>query len=559
MIQANARSGVSVAALMAASVLILAPVTSVSAQTTCQAPDPSNVVLLPGYSITAVATCLNFPTAMTFQDDTIWVTEEGTASSPPAVKTVDNMGNVTTKLTASQLSSGTLVSPLTGIVFEGGWIYLVHRQTNSTNASGVPVGAVSQFQASNPVATFQTIIAGFPSFGDHPNSQIVFGANGRAYINGAAPTNSSVVGPDNSWAPTTPTLHDFPGVDIELSGLGYQTLIPFPPLDPAGGTSAAKITMPFTAFGGGPLPPRTVVKAPTPANPIQGIIAGGGTVWSFDPNAANVTSTMQLEAWGFRNPYGIGFDPSNKNQLFVSNNGADVRQTTINNATNNNVIVIRGSRPIDNDYDDMFVVQIVQNSQGKGTGKDVPFFGHPDYFHDPATGKPLPVTNPLFCPPPMALPVPPPPTLASPCSQFAFSDEFRATLKVQSAFAEIELHSSANMFDFSPDQNFGFKGDIFIAETGSIPTGTGASSLNGFKVARIEKGSGKVSDFIAHPCTPTPCTPTQAVVFAAGGFNKPIDVRFHGSDMFIVDFGIFAPAPNTPNSGKIWKVTNTGQ
>jgi hypothetical protein len=57
----------------------------------------------------------------------------------------------------------------------------------------------------------------------------------------------------------------------------------------------------------------------------------------------------------------------------------------------------------------------------------------------------------------------------------------------------------------------------------------------------------------------TPCTPTQAVVFAAGGFNKPIDVRFHGSDMFIVDFGIFAPAPNTPNSGKIWKVTNIGQ
>jgi hypothetical protein len=222
------------------------------------------------------------------------------------------------------------------------------------------------------------------------------------------------------------------------------------------------------------------------------------------------------------------------------------------------VIVIRGSRPIDNDYDDMFVVQIVQNSQGKSTGNDVPFFGHPDYFHDPATGKPLPVTNPLFCPPPMALPVPPPPTLASPCSQFAFSDEFRATLKVQSAFAEIELHSSANMFDFSPDQNFGFKGDIFIAETGSIPPGTGASSLNGFKVARIEKGSGKVSDFITHPCTPTPCTPTQAVVFAAGGFNKPIDVRFHGSDMFIVDFGIFVPAPTTPNSGKIWKVTNTG-
>src|SRR5262249_48123620 len=101
-----------------------------------------------------------------------------------------------------------------------------------------------------------------------------------------------------------------------------------PGLDPNGGTNKALVTMPFMPFGGGLVPPRTVVKAPTPAKPIQGIIAGGGTVYSFDPNAADPTSTMRLEAWGFRNPYGIGFDPFNKGQLFVSNNGADVRQTT---------------------------------------------------------------------------------------------------------------------------------------------------------------------------------------------------------------------------------------
>jgi hypothetical protein len=377
-----------------------------------------SIETLPGYSITAVACGLNFPTAMTFQANTIWVTEEGTATSPPAVKQIDNMGNVTTMLTAAMLPAGSLVSPLTGIVFhekngpnrdqrDPGWFWLIHRQTNSKNAPGVPVGVISRFRASDPVGTFQTLISGFPSFGDHPNSQIVFGDDGRAYINGAAPTNSSVVGPDNSWAPTTPTLHDFPGMDIELSGNGYQTLIPFPPLDPAGGTSAALITEPYMAFGGGTVPPRTVVKAPTPANPQQGIIAGGSTVYSFDPDDPNPTSTMRLEAWGFRNPYGIGFDPFNRNQLFVSNNGADVRQTTING-----VITIRGSRPIDDDYDDMFVVQIGGNQQGNprgngGVGQGVPFFGHPDFFHDPVTRQPLPVTNPLFCPPPMALPIPP--------------------------------------------------------------------------------------------------------------------------------------------------------
>ena len=508
--------------------------TNVVAKKPGTTPPPSNVVIPEGYSMTAVATGLNFPTAMTFFGDTIWVTEEGTATSPAAVKEIDSGGNIRTMLTATELPEGTLVSPLTGIVFARGWFWLIHRQTNSENAPGVPVGVISRFRPHGPVGTFETVIAGFPSFGDHPNSHIVFGADGRAYINGAAPTNSGVVGPDNGWAPNTPTLHDFPGMDVELSGIGYQTLIgPTPTwaLDPNGGTPAAKTTYPFVAFGA-PLPSGNKVKAPTPANPIQGIIAGGGTVYSFDPEAADPTSTMRLEAWGFRNPYGIGFDPFDPNRLFVSNNGADVRQTTM---TSNGMLAVRGSRPIDNDLDDMFVVRI---------GDGVQFFGHPDYFHDPATGQPLPVTDSRFCPEPLPLPPPPPPVLPSPCPQFAFSDAFRAKLKVEPAFAEIEFHSSANMFDFSRTVAFGFKGDIFIAETGSIPTGTGATSLTGFKVARIDRQSGEVSDFVTHP--------TNSVIFEPGGFHKPIDVRFRGPEMFIVDFG-FLPVTSTP-TGKVWKV-----
>jgi hypothetical protein len=106
------------------------------------------------------------------------------------------------------------------------------------------------------------------------------------------------------------------------------------------------------------------------------------------------------------------------------------------------------------------------------------------------------------------------------------------------------------MFDFSSTDDFGFKGDLFIAETGSIPTGTGAESLTGFKVARVDRGSGKVSDFVTHTSN------TQAVIFAVAGFNKPIDVRFRGSEMFIVDFGVSNPATPTANSGKVWKVTH---
>lgn len=469
---------------------------------------PSNVTIPSGYTMTAVATGLNFPTAITFQGDSIWVTEAGIITSP-AVKVIDNKGKVTTALTSGMLPSGVLVAPVTGITFAEGWIWLVHRQT--ATSGGVPVGAISKFMPHDPVGTFQTVLSGLPYFGDHPGSSIVFGGDGRAYLMTGLPTNSGVVGPDNGWAVSHPTFRDFPPVDIELSGIGYRTASPFA-LDPA----ASMITEPFLPFGGGTVPPGALVHAATPSNPGNGvIIAGGGAVYSFDPRAANAASTMRLEGWGFRNDYGLGFDPFNPSLLFVSNNGADSR----------------GSRPIVNDWDDMFIIHL---------GQGVPFFGWPDYFHDPVTHQPRPVTDSFFCPPnpPYGM-----------CPEFAYSDGFRATLTVQPAFAELENHSSANLFDFSPNSGFGFQGDIFIAETGSLPPGTGATSLIGFKVAHIDRNTGTVNDFIAHPSS------DMATIFMPNGFNKPIDVKFQGVNMFIADFGVFAPATPTPGSGKIWMVS----
>jgi glucose/arabinose dehydrogenase len=474
---------------------------------------PSNVVIPSGYTMTAVATGLNFPTAITFQGDSIWVTEAGIIT-PAAVKVVDNKGNISTALTASMLPAGVLVAPVTGITFAEGWIWLVHRQTSTSG--GVPVGVISKFMPHDPVGTFQTVLSGLPFFGDHPASSIAFGADGRAYLMTGLPTNSSVVGPDNGWAVSFPSLHDFPPVDIELSGIGYRTALTANPfaLDP----TAVKITEPFMPFGSGTVPAGTVVHGATPAKPASGIItAGGGAVYSFDPHASNATSTLQVEGWGFRNDYAVGFDPFNPNLLFVSNNGTDAR----------------GSRPIANDLDDMFIIHL---------GQGVQFFGWPDYFHDPVSRQPLPVTNPLFCPPnpPYGM-----------CPQFAFSDSFRASLTVQPAFAQLENHSSANLFDFSPNSGFGFMGDIFIAETGSLPPGTGATTLTGYKVARIDRSDGSVSDFIAHTSNDT------STIFEPAGFNKPIDVKFRGVNMFIADFGVFGPARPTPGTGKIWMVSRT--
>jgi hypothetical protein len=460
--------------------------------------------------MTAVASGLNFPTALTLMGDTVWVTEGGLSpSTPPGVKEIDQKGNVKTVLTSAMLPAGTLVSPLTGITFAQGWMWIVHRQTA---AGGVPVGAISKFMPHDPVGTFKTVLTGLPFFGDHPGSSVALGADGRIYLSTGLPTNAGVVGPDNGWAVSFPALHDYSPVDIELSGIGYKTPIPFPPLDP----SASLITEPFMAFGAGPVAAGTVVPGVSPQKPGNGIIvAGGGSVYSFDPSAPNALTTLRLEGWGFRNDYGIGFDPLNPGALFVSNNGADVRTRAD---------VIDTGRPIDNDWDDLFVINV-------GHNHPAPFFGWPDFFHDPASRQPLPVTNAMFCP------------SGGPCPQFAFSDAFRNGLSVQPAFAELELHSSANMFDFSPNANFGFKGDIFIAETGSIPPGTGATSLVGFKIARVDRTTGSVTDFIAHTSN------DRSTILDPSGFNKPIDVKFNASKMFIADFGTFAPA-----TGKVWMV-----
>jgi ABC-type sugar transport system substrate-binding protein len=80
-------------------IIVLTTLTAAQAM----AANPTNVVITPGYGMSAVATGLNFPTAITLQGDSIWVAEGGIAGTPPAVKQVDKDGHVTTVLQATDL------------------------------------------------------------------------------------------------------------------------------------------------------------------------------------------------------------------------------------------------------------------------------------------------------------------------------------------------------------------------------------------------------------------------------------------------------------------------
>jgi hypothetical protein len=487
--------------------------------------DADNVLVPEGFSLQSFATGLTFPTAITFSKDHVWFSESGaTPDTVPQIVQIGPDGHPTPVLSSNDLPDGVLAGPITDVTFHDGEIWLTHRQIG---ANDWLVGAISKFDPADPVGTFKTVLTNLPSTGDHFTEEIKFDDSGRAFFAQGSATNASVVGPDNQlvtgWLSQFPNFHDFPAQDIVLNGTEFHAPIAVPGLNPEN-----QVTAPFMPFGSGPIAPGTVVHAATPETPQEGMIAGNGAVYSFDPNAVDPASTLTLEAWGFRNPFGIGFDPFNPDQLFATNNGTDVRSAPLDG------VQVVDSRPIESDFDDLFVIK---------TGGAAEFFGWPDFFHDPNTGAVLPVTDPLFAE--RELPIPPP--------GFVLDQNFRNGLDVSPAFTEFEEHSSADKFDFSTSARFGSVGDLFVAETGSFPPITGAPDFIGYKVVQVNRDTGAVSDFIAHTSN------TVENLFDPNGFNKPIDVKFQDGAMFIVDFGVFEPGIglSEPGSGKVWIVTPT--
>jgi glucose/arabinose dehydrogenase len=531
----------------------------------CDDEESRELFVASGYTLETLATGLDFPTAIASDGaGRLWVTEGApTPDLVPRVRAVDETGDVTTVLAATDLADGVLAGPLTDVTWRDGWLWITHRQTG---ANGWLVGAISRFQPADPRGTFTTVITNLPSAGDHYAEEIVFDATGRAYFSQGSATNSGVVGPDNElitgWLAMFPDFHDFAPVDLVLAASSYRTLNPLTE-DP----NDRVVTAPFQAFGSGPVSAGTRVLAATPAQPREGMIAGNGAVYSFDADAAgsdcppgqpsSSTPDLRLEAWGLRNPYGIGLDPADPSRLYVTNNGADIRSIAQPSEQASGVssyggydegdnddededdedalssLLPVGSRPIANDWDDLYVLDV---------GGDQEFYGWPDYYHLPS-GDVAPVTDPFFCRPEYE----DQPQIE--CPTFVLESSFRAELQTERAVAEFETHVSANKFDVASGC-FAGEGDIFVAETGSFVPITGATEFVGYKVVRVNRETGEVRDFIGQG------EREREDIFQPEAFSKPIDVKFDGDRMLIVDFGMFEPGLGiqVPGTGKIWVV-----
>ncbi len=247
----------------------------------------------------------------------------------------------------------------------------------------------------------------------------------------------------------------------------------------------------------------------TPSKPgqvIRGQVPCSGSIMRVKAEGGK----PELVAWGFRNPFGLAFSPDGK--LFVTDNGFDVR----------------GSRPIWGAADHLFEVK-------RGA-----WYGWPDF----SGGRPLGQAR--FQP--LGRPLPKPLLVKNPGTP-------------PEASAYFGVHSSSSGFSFSTNADFGYQGQAFVAQFGDLTPGTGrVLSPVGFKVVRMDPGTGTIADFAVN----RQGTHGPASRVGGGGLERPVDAKFDrtGKALYVVDFGVMAAGPGgvqpRKGTGVLWRIVREG-
>jgi glucose/arabinose dehydrogenase len=447
---------------------------------------PSDIALPEGYRIEAVARGLTFPTGVAFDETgAVYVVEAG--YSYGEVWTTPRLLRVNPeKGTFSAVASGGKNGPWTGADFYKGNFYIAE----GGELEGGRIVRVTKD------GDLKRLISDLPSMGDHHTNGVAVGPDGWLYFAVGTATNSGVVGVDNyhfGWLKRYPRFHDIPCRDVILSGENYETQNPFEP-----GKEETVTTGAFVPFG----------VSTTKGQVVKGAIPCSGAVFRMRPEGGS----LDLVAWGFRNPFGLAFSPDGK--LYVTENQYD----------------IRGSRPVYG-AGDLFREVV----RGK-------WHGWPD-FHG---SDPL-ARDERYKPP--------------------LKDEVRLVLHQPpnvppAPVAVLGVHSSSNGFDFSRNPDFGYTGHAFIAQFGDqAPTTGKVLAPVGFKVVRVDPETGVVADFAINKGE----AGGPASWTGGGGLERPVAARFDpkGRALYVVDFGVMMQreegAIPIPETGVLWRIVPGGE
>lgn len=442
--------------------------------------NPKDVALAPGYQIEVVASDLTFPSALTFDDaGNLYAIETGYSYGEVFLE--PHLIKIGTDGATQVIATGSKNGPWTDVIYHNGYFYIAE----GGELEGGRILKVSQ------QGEITVLVDSLPSMGDHHTGGLALGSDGYLYFGQGTATNSAVVGVDNynfGWLKRFPDFHDTPCADITLNGKNFTSDNPLTPDKKDQTTTGAYVSFGTQTIDG------QVIAGKLPCN---------GAVMRVPINGGS----LELVAWGFRNPYGLSF--ATDGTLYVSENGYDVR----------------GSRPVWGSGDYLWKIE---------PGK---WYGWPDFMgghslkHNQVPQQKDP--EPLLKNYPNEPPEP---------------------------AAKLGVHSSSNGMDFSRNPDFGFEGQLFIAQFGDMAPNVGkVLAPVGFRVVRVDVKTGIVTEFAANYGKKN----GPATWLKSGGLERPLSVKFSpdGTALYLVDFGIMnvtdQGAKPIINTGVIWKITKT--
>jgi len=393
-----------------------------------------------------------------------------------------------------------------------------------------------------PAGTITTMVRGLPT-GDHPTEQILVKDNWVYWSQGSA-TNSGVTGHDNGGGGNQ---HEIACQQITLS----QNVWDSGDGDISSGYSNHGVHR-----------PGAVVPAFEGAT-SRGMCTGAILRTKLG-NASTMQNNIEPVAWGFRNPYGIRFSPSDhplKGELMYSENGEDERGARPTNNSPDRIGVARQNKdgsPEWHGWPDRF--GFLDSTQSVFNPKGSPADDNPALF----AGKPVLPVLAFFPQQPKA------PLGLEPADVAAVGLDF-----VPNSFVGGIVKKGAVLL--SREGDFGFSQANGTPEAGHDVelvnfTGNSPTELTQLRFAfncRQAEQQRNTSDGVPRCAGET----EQAFVLEIRGINRPTTIRF-GPDgaAYLVDYGAVrdpgnsdegsrfkdpndAPLVQIPGTGTIWKIS----